>query len=224
VKASNGYGDSGWSGVRPVTVHSAPSRPTLNPISNADGDGSYAVSWNAVAQAQTYTLQEDNNASFSSPTTRYTGSGTSWNASGKAPGTYYYRVKASNGYGDSGWSNVESTTVVARAHVWIDNETGGNLTVEIVGIEEQDFSPGYHYWRSIPPGRYTYRAWAWCGSGEWTDDFVAGDNLLEFWCSSGASHSQERLLKITKTRRGIAGHSGVPSPLQIPNAAHRWED
>jgi hypothetical protein len=29
-------------------------------------------------------------------------------------GTYYYRVKASNDFGESGWSNVESTTVTVE--------------------------------------------------------------------------------------------------------------
>jgi hypothetical protein len=56
-------------------------------------------------------LQEDDNASFSSPTERYSGAGTSWNASGKDTGTYYYRVRASNSWGNSAWSNVQSVGV-----------------------------------------------------------------------------------------------------------------
>ena len=88
-----------------------PDTPVLNPISNPDGDGNYTVSWNPAYLADTYALQEDDNAAFSSPTTQYTGSGTSWDASGKATGTYYYRVKASNSWGDSGWSNVQSVIV-----------------------------------------------------------------------------------------------------------------
>jgi hypothetical protein len=88
-----------------------PYTPVLNPISNPDGDGNYTVSWNAADLANTYTLWEDDNASFSSPTTRYNSYGTSWNASGKATGTYYYQVKANNSWGSSGWSNVRSVTV-----------------------------------------------------------------------------------------------------------------
>jgi hypothetical protein len=56
-------------------------------------------------------LEEDDNVAFSSPETRHTGPGTSWNAGGKAAGTYYYRVKASNSVGHSGWSNVRSVVV-----------------------------------------------------------------------------------------------------------------
>ena len=43
---------------------------------------------------------------FSSPETRYSGAGTSWNATGKAIGTYNYRVQASNSWGSSGWSRL----------------------------------------------------------------------------------------------------------------------
>ena len=42
---------------------------------------------------------------------RYSGTGTSWTASGKVPGTYYYRVKATNSWGDSDWSNIQQTLV-----------------------------------------------------------------------------------------------------------------
>jgi hypothetical protein len=86
----------------------------LNAISNSDGDGNYAVSWGAADLATTYTLQEDDNSSFSSPATRYTGSGTSWNASGKPIDTYYYRVRANNSWGSSGWSNVRSVSVTSQ--------------------------------------------------------------------------------------------------------------
>jgi len=92
-----------------------PDTPVLNAISNADGDGSYAVTWNAAYLAETYTLQEATDTAFSTPTTRYTGSGTSWNASNKPAGTYYYRVRASRSWQgqtlNSAWSNVQSVVV-----------------------------------------------------------------------------------------------------------------
>lgn len=88
-----------------------PATPVLRAISNPGGDGDYAVSWNSADKAETYTLQEDDNASFSSPTNRYAGSGTSWSAVGKTVATYYYRVKANNSFGSSAWSNTESVIV-----------------------------------------------------------------------------------------------------------------
>jgi hypothetical protein len=89
-----------------------PYQPTLYPISNPDGDGHYTVRWSSAALAETYTLQEDDNAAFASPTTRYSGSGTSWDATGKAPGKYHYRARARNSWGDSAWSNTQSVTVI----------------------------------------------------------------------------------------------------------------
>ena len=97
----------------PVTFRNAgpPPAPVLNSISNPGGVGSYTVSWSAATGATTYTLVEDDSASFTSPTTIYSGSGTSKSVGGRAMGTYYYRVKASNFFGDSAWSNVESVVV-----------------------------------------------------------------------------------------------------------------
>jgi hypothetical protein len=88
-----------------------PGIPTLNAISNGDGDGNYDVTWSTASNATTYILEEDDNSGFTSPTTVYNSTGTSWSASGKSPGTYYYHVKAHNATGDSGWSGTQSTTV-----------------------------------------------------------------------------------------------------------------
>ena len=94
-----------------------PSTPALIAINNAGGASSYSVVWNPVTGAISYTLQEDDNASFSSPTTAYSGSGASLAVSGKPAGTYYYRVKATNAYGDSGWSVTQSTTVQSASNL-----------------------------------------------------------------------------------------------------------
>jgi hypothetical protein len=88
-----------------------PDVPVLNAISDPEGDGNYTVSWGDAYLADEYVLQEDDNQGFSSPTERYSGTRLWWDASGKAPGTYHYRVKAINEWGDSGWSNPESVTV-----------------------------------------------------------------------------------------------------------------
>ena len=103
VKASNSWGDSGWSSVQLVNL-GPPDTPVLDPISNPDGDGNYTVSWNQANLAQTYTLQEDGIAVYS-------GVDTSKAISGQDEGLYYYRVQASNAFGSSGWSNVESVLV-----------------------------------------------------------------------------------------------------------------
>jgi hypothetical protein len=88
-----------------------PGPPVLDPIDNPEGHFRYTVSWSLVEGANRYALEEDDNASFSSPETVYDGSNTSASVLAEAVGTYYYRVKASNEYGETGWSNIESTVV-----------------------------------------------------------------------------------------------------------------
>jgi hypothetical protein len=88
-----------------------PTAPVLNAISNDDGDGSYTVSWSSSVGADTYTLEEDDNVGFSSPTTVYSGPSSSNDISGRDVGTYYYRVRASNAYASSAWSNITSAVV-----------------------------------------------------------------------------------------------------------------
>jgi hypothetical protein len=87
------------------------SAPVLDEISNPGGDYNYTVSWSAVDRATSYTLEEDDNETFSSPATAYSGPDTSAAVSVGDVGTYYYRVKASNAYGESDWSNIESVVV-----------------------------------------------------------------------------------------------------------------
>ncbi|OQA12103.1 MAG: hypothetical protein BWY63_03809 [Chloroflexi bacterium ADurb.Bin360] len=100
-----------------MVVIAPPGAPTLNSIANADGDGNYTVSWSSVSGATGYTLQEADNSGFTGATTAYSGSGTSTAISGKAPGTYYYRVRASNAGGNSTWSNTRSVLVKAWVYL-----------------------------------------------------------------------------------------------------------
>ena len=88
-----------------------PDPPVLNAIDNSDGDGNYTVSWSSPEGSDTYKLEEDDSADFSSPTTVYSGSSTSKAISGKPMGTYYYRVMGANPGASSDWSNVVSVKV-----------------------------------------------------------------------------------------------------------------
>jgi len=116
-----------------------PNTPTLNSIDNTDGDGNYAVTWNATARATSYVLQEDTDAMFSNPTTVYDGVGQSWSAAGKAQGTYYYRVRANGPTGQSEWSSAQSATVSPPPNVEIThieyNPPGDDVQGEYVRIE-----------------------------------------------------------------------------------------
>ena len=138
-----------------------PAAPVLNAIDNADGDWAYTVGWNTVAGATSYTLEEDDDFDFISPTTTYTGVETSWKASGKLAGTYYYRVKASNTISSGGWSNVQSTTVRPGCQSTILNS--GLRTVRPTG---RGFKPWWgHYHQLRFPSRCASTWWDLGGLG-----------------------------------------------------------
>jgi hypothetical protein len=116
VKAVNSVGQSGWSNVESVQVE-LPGAPQLENIDNPDGMNSYTLNWSSVSTAAEYIIQEDDNDSFSSPSTVYTGSETTTNISVQEMGTYFYRVQAANALGSGPWSNTVSTTVTSTAVV-----------------------------------------------------------------------------------------------------------
>jgi uncharacterized protein YegP (UPF0339 family) len=131
VKASNSQGDSPWSNIEFTSVR--PEAPTLYPIANVDGDGTYLVDWSDAIGANAYELQEDDNSAFTSPTLRYTGANSQYQISGQQGGTWYYRVRASNAGGNSPWSNTQSVGVVPAAPMLlsIGNPDGdGNYLVD----------------------------------------------------------------------------------------------
>lgn len=98
-------------GTPPVTL----TAPVLQPISNPNGSSSYNVSWSSVTNAQTYVLQQSLSSSFSSPTTVYSGSGTSFQVTNDQAATYYYQVVAQAGSVSSNPSNIVNTTVTQGA-------------------------------------------------------------------------------------------------------------
>ena len=68
-------------------------------------DGAYSISWNQVAMASAYVLEESENQDFSDTREVYSGADLQQVFSGKVSGMYYYRVKSVNDTGIfSGWS------------------------------------------------------------------------------------------------------------------------
>jgi thermitase len=113
ARAANLGGNGPWSNTQSVTVK--PAAPILAPIDNPDGDGSYQVQWSAFAGATGYTLEEDDNPGFDSPTEHDTGLAMTFDVTGQEGGTWYYRVHAYNSAGDSPWSSTRSVTVKPSA-------------------------------------------------------------------------------------------------------------
>ena len=91
--------------------------PVLWSVDYLNGNDNYLVDWSRFCGATGYTLQEDDNPSFTSPTTRYNGPNTYLNITGQPLGTWYYRVKASSAAGDSPWSDSQSVQVKAWAYL-----------------------------------------------------------------------------------------------------------
>ena len=90
-----------------------PPTPVLESINN-NGSGGFDVAWSGSSDATTYTLQEDDNSSFTSPTVAYSGANTTVSLN-RGLGTYYYRVNASNPEFTSPWSNVVSAVVTIES-------------------------------------------------------------------------------------------------------------
>jgi hypothetical protein len=107
VKACNSAGCSAASATDTVQVVYPPaSAPTVT-VPATSYDGSYAVSWAAVASATSYTLEESVNGT---PwTTAYSGSARSKSVAGVAGGSHAYRVTACN---VAGCSDVSATATI----------------------------------------------------------------------------------------------------------------
>jgi len=108
-----------------------PGTPTLNPITARSFD-SFDLAWSTADRATSYTLQEDGDSSFPHPTAVFSGDSTTWQASGKAPGTYCYRVKGSNEYGDGPWSNVQCATISLVQDDFSDPKSGWPIASDAV--------------------------------------------------------------------------------------------
>ncbi len=137
-----------------------PDAPVLNPISNADEDGNYAVAWNVADLATSYTLQEADNAAFASPVQRYVGSSTAWATSTDSGGTYYYRVKASNSWGDSGWSNIQVVVALPGIHgrVTYQGAPAAGIVVDLLydlsSISMTTQADGTYYFSNLTSGKF----------------------------------------------------------------------
>ncbi|MNB70489.1 tRNA(Glu)-specific nuclease WapA precursor [compost metagenome] len=100
----------GWSNVASVAVALAPSTvPTLNVPATAF-NGSYSVGWSAASGAERYELEESTNGGAWGQV--HNAIGLSKPFTGKAAGSYSYRVRACNPVGCTGYSATGAVTVV----------------------------------------------------------------------------------------------------------------
>jgi hypothetical protein len=213
VRASNGAGQSAWTtDTTGCTVSlAAPSSPATITVPVMSATGNYTVSWSTVTGASAYDLEEDTTPSFTSAVQVYTGASTQFGVSGKANGVYYYRVRARNSAGTSGWTNgangctvnLASPTAPSVLTVPATSTTGnyrvswtsvsGNPSYELAEATDAGFtSPAVLYTgpgtafqvTGRPDGTYWYRIRAVnsVGNSAWTD----GSNSCQVTVTSAA--------------------------------------
>lgn len=180
----------------PLVLDCYPVLPALLSISNPDGDGMYTVQWampSCSTQTPTqYEYQVATNAQFTDASGDTT-TATSFNAYTPTPATHYWRVRAYLNGQWTGWSNVQTVTVGAFSYVYVYNNTGGSMMIEIVTVQKSVFANGFAgYWRSVPVGTYFVRAWMRCRYWQNTAMYfpLGESHALSFSCSMAASPAQ----------------------------------
>ncbi|MCS7227986.1 MAG: amidase domain-containing protein, partial [Endomicrobia bacterium] len=165
---------------------SPPSAPTLvSPSNGATGVSlTPTLDWNAVSGASSYQVNLDNNSDFSSLIVNASGlTGTSYNIpSGRLSYNtrYYWRVRASNSYGSSGWSSIWSfTTQVAPPSspsnvVFRYNESGYG---GVLSCDDVSGATAYEFAYRPSGGSWTYyydKTAANAGNIEWPGWYFSG--------------------------------------------------
>lgn len=187
VKACNTGGCSGYATSSSVTVTIPPAAPDLT-VPSSNSSGSYTVSWTAVSEATSYSLQEQVNGG--GWTTIQTSSATSKAITGKANGTYGYHAMGCNGSVCGAWSAVKSLTVL---YVPI---TPTGLSATIDKILETD----------LRPPRYTYSIHA-----SWSASSTATSYDFQY-CLTGGSCTT---VHTTSTSAGAAPIQGASYTVNV---------
>lgn len=174
VQACNSSGCSAWSPTSTTTVLFPPGSPPSVSSPSTNSTGSYTVSWSTIANATSYTLQEQVNGGAWS--TVQSSSATTWSATGQANGTYGYQVQSCNSGGCSGWSSVSTTTVLhppgsAPTISVPASSTTGSYTVSWSGVStatsynlQEQVNGGS--WTTVQSGAST--SWSTSGRGDAT--------------------------------------------------------
>lgn len=170
-----------------------PATPVLEDINNG-GFGGFTVTWSGSIEATTYTLQEDDNMGFSSPTVAYTGNDTSVDLN-RSLGTYYYRVNASNPEYTSGWSNIESALVTIESPMvghWTGPVSGGNtINMDVINagtmIDTISINVNWNGTCGVSSVTYYYYDVSINNSGHFYQSHLSGSSISGDFTSSVAA-------------------------------------
>jgi hypothetical protein len=163
-----------------------PASPVLEEIVPPNAEPSYAVNWSAAERAASYLLQRDPDPGFSIPAEAYAGGETSASIKSQGIQTYYFRVRALNSCGVSGWSNSRSVPVSwerepndpwntnangplisGGSHFgyqndpkdifWFDADKNGTIRVNLTGQSAEGVQLQLYYRPDADPIRVDYR-------------------------------------------------------------------
>ncbi|MGH3260932.1 MAG: PKD domain-containing protein, partial [Trebonia sp.] len=180
-----------------VTVQ-AESAPTASVTPSVDPDtsttGSFSVSWNAIAGADTYQLEESKNSG--AWTTPADDGATSYAASGRGAGSYRYRVRGHNAVGYGPFGGIATETVVAppppAAPLLSPNPSpDGEWTVQ---------------WGTVT-GAATYMLQEWASGVGWTT--VQNDGDLSWHTSARANGTYKYRARSCNPTTGCGSWSAV---------------
>jgi len=121
---------------------SAPAAPTG--LGATAGSAQVSLSWTASSGATSYNVYRGTTAGGESATALYTGiTGTTKVDTGLTNGTtYFYKVKAVNASGTSGYSNEASATPTAATTNWVTGTTAGTVRNNYTGFVGMKFTTG----------------------------------------------------------------------------------
>ena len=151
IRANNsaGYDDESWQlTVNPIA--DPPPAPTNISYPAQVTFGNFDVSWLAANNAINYELQKSVDSSFTATETVYLGPSTTINQNGVCAGTYYYRVRAINTYGESGWTVGNIINVTSPYPPTGVSASDGTYSDKVYITWDQDPCPvdGYFVYRS----------------------------------------------------------------------------
>lgn len=177
-----------------------PEAPVMNLIGSTDGN--YTVSWHPVPTANMYTLEESTSSDFADANVIFAGNATQYVLQGREEGVYYYRVYASNQYGEGPYSDSVSVIVLAGE----DELSAPELYI----VEYDEAAKLVNVSWSSVPGADHYRL-----EESKTDDFIFATSVYE---GAELSASFSRSSEGTYYYRVFAGNEAQESVPSIVSA------
>ncbi|HDQ71168.1 MAG TPA: DUF11 domain-containing protein, partial [Chloroflexi bacterium] len=194
VRGYNEYGYGAWSNVKVVTIRTLPYAPALTIDGPPEGGNNYTVRWtyeHPQVPVVTYTLQEATNASFSGATS-YIQAGSEKVFNNKPDGTYYYRVRGHNAYGDGDWSSVRSVIVNTMYYDDFSN-SGSGWPIRTGAMKDFDGNTRGYWHQNYTGGEYRIYIENADGHGPW--DWFYQPNALAPYSLSTNKYCVETRVK-----------------------------